>query len=90
MKSFNTLDDHATILRAFHLIDLILLGFTAQQTTKSFNNILNGQKSITQVQCILRKLDEVRSRSLPEILKYYLPDGGQFSWVPLLIQIQVH
>ncbi len=29
-----------------------------------------------------------RGGSLPEILNY-LPDGGQFSWVPLLIQIQV-
>ncbi len=30
----------------------------------------------------------LRDGSFPEILNY-LPDGGQFSWVPVLIQIQV-
>ncbi len=33
-------------------------------------------------------LNDSRGGSLPEILNY-LPDGGQFSRVPVLIQVQV-
>ncbi len=44
--------------------------------------------SVLDLLHLLFNFNHTRCGSLPEILNY-LPDGGQFSWVPVLIQIQL-